>query len=58
MKKFFEILGYGLAIAIVGVVLFVKTGNMKQTGGQQASELLSGAGSGMGSVINAAEGNG
>lgn len=58
MKKGWDIFWYGIAIAMVFVVLFVKTGNLKQTGGQQAAEILSAAGGGVGSVINSAEGNG
>ena len=58
MKKGWDIFWYGIAIAMVFVVLFVKTGNLKQTGGQQAAEILAAAGGGVGSVINSAEGNG
>lgn len=52
-----KILAYGATLAVLAVIVFVRGASISgESGGQQASEVINSTTSGIGKILNAAEG--
>lgn len=55
MRDFLNILAYGLVAAILGVIVFVRAGQLSgKSGGEQASMIINSTAKGFASIIKAA----
>lgn len=57
MKKFLEIMGWTLVLSVTGVIVFVRAGQAGgESGGKQASSIISSAGGTMSKIISSLQG--
>jgi hypothetical protein len=55
--KWFEVLVVGLIAAVICVIVFVRAGQLSgESGGSQASSIIKSTTSGVGTILNGAEG--